>query len=127
KALLEAVFGNSPFLTQCMLREQAFVRDLLHDGPDATFDALLARLRVEMGAIDVMAALMKGLRVAKRRAALLIAVADLARVWDVERVTGALTTVAETALSLAVAHLLRRAAANGDFALRHPDDPERDS
>ncbi len=127
KALLEAVFGNSPFLTQCMLREQAFVRDLLRAGPDATFDALLARLRAEMAPIDDMAALMKGLRIAKRRAALLIGLADLARVWDIERVTRALTAVAETSLSLAVAHLLRRAAANGDFALRHPDDPERES
>lgn len=126
-ALLEAVFGNSPFLTQCALREQAFLRDVLDQGVDSAFAALMDDLRREMAPSSDTAALMKGLRIAKRRAALLIAVADIARAWDLARVTAALSEVAETALRLAAAHLLRRTAETGDFALSHSDDPERDS
>ncbi len=127
RALLEAVFGNSPFLGQCLLREPAFLRDLLEHGPDAVFAALIDGLRAEFGDATDMAALMRGLRVAKRRAALLIALADIADAWDLMQVTGALSRLAETALSLGARLLLRRAADNGDFALAHPDDPERDS
>ncbi len=37
RPLLAALFGNSPFLTQCCLAEPAFLRHLVEDGPDAAF------------------------------------------------------------------------------------------
>ena len=127
RALLEAVFGNSPFLTQCLLREQRFLRGLLADGPEAGFAALLSGLRADTVTMSESAPLMRALRIAKRRAALLIGLADLCGLWDLAAVTVALSRLAETALSIAAAHLLRRAANNGDFILRHPEDPEKES
>lgn len=125
--LLAAVFGNSPFLSQCLLREQRFVRGLMAAGPDAAFAELLATLHAETAAMGDMAPLMRALRIAKRRAALLIALADICGLWDLLTVTRALTRLADTALSIATAHLLRRAADNGDFTLPHPDNPEQGS
>lgn len=127
RRLLEAVFGNSPYLGLSLIREVPFLRSLLDDGADEAFDALLAGMQAELGAEMDMAALMRGLRIAKRRAALLIALADIAGIWPLERITLALSRFADQSTSLAARHLLRRAAAEGDLTLPYPEDPERDS
>ncbi|MCZ6483966.1 MAG: glutamine-synthetase adenylyltransferase, partial [Alphaproteobacteria bacterium] len=131
RALLEAVFGNSPYLTQAILLDPGFFRRLLGDGPDATFRALSQGLADETSpagqgggeTVRIMAAL----RVAKSRAALLIALADITGAWSLEQVTEALSAFAGQALSIVTAHLLRQSAASGEIRLSHPDDPERDS
>nr|WP_254434855.1 bifunctional [glutamine synthetase] adenylyltransferase/[glutamine synthetase]-adenylyl-L-tyrosine phosphorylase [Magnetospirillum sp. UT-4] len=125
--LLAAIFGNSPFLTRAAVREPAFLRRLLDDGADETFPALLAELAAEVAAETDMARLMRALRIAKRRVALLAALADIAGAWDLARVTAALSDFAEAATRHGVRFLLRREAAKGEFALPHPDDPERGS
>jgi glutamate-ammonia-ligase adenylyltransferase len=61
-------------------------------------------------------ALMAALRVEKRRAALLIALADLAGYWTLAQVTGALSAFAEAALSLVVRHLLTVGRDAGEIA-----------
>src|SRR5439155_18434803 len=114
RALLMAVFGNSPFLTQCCLQEAAFLRLVLERGPDSAFAELLAGLdqqcrsgsnepRVSTGV------LMRELRIAKRRAALLIGLADIAGLWPLERITAALSDVADAVLGATTRHLLRNA------------------
>lgn len=125
--LLAAVFGNSPYLSQSLLREAAFLRRLVTDGADPTFAGLLAQVTAEGDALPDMAGVMRCLRHAKRRAALLIALADIAGVWSLAQVTGGLTAFADAALGVATRHLLRLAAARGDIVLAHPDQPERDS
>ncbi|MGE5516741.1 MAG: bifunctional [glutamine synthetase] adenylyltransferase/[glutamine synthetase]-adenylyl-L-tyrosine phosphorylase [Bacteroidota bacterium] len=127
KALLSRVFGNSPFLTHCCMTEPAFLCRLLDIGPDQACSNLTAELAAEAAAETDMARLMMHLRVAKRRTALLVALADIAGVWPLERVTETLADFAEAATRHALRFLLRREAAKGEFALPHPDDPERDS
>ncbi|MBM3542449.1 MAG: glutamine-synthetase adenylyltransferase, partial [Alphaproteobacteria bacterium] len=77
-ALLDAVFGNSPYLGQALIHEVAFVRDLAAAGPEVSFANLIAAL--EAGGIETApeADAMRALRQAKRRAALLIGLADIA-------------------------------------------------
>ncbi|MGP1396926.1 MAG: bifunctional [glutamine synthetase] adenylyltransferase/[glutamine synthetase]-adenylyl-L-tyrosine phosphorylase [Inquilinaceae bacterium] len=127
RALLLALFGNSPYLTDCALREPALLRTLLADGPDATFAGLMADMDAQLKEETDTTRLMHGLRVAKRRVALLIALADIGGIWPLEAVTGALSDFAERALRLAVAHLLRQTASRGAFALPNPDDPAEGS
>jgi glutamate-ammonia-ligase adenylyltransferase len=67
---------------------------------------------------------MRLLRVMKAEAALLIALADIGGVWDVMRVTAALTEVADTAVATALRHALREAARGGKLVLQNPADPE---
>ena len=127
RALLSAIFGNSPYLGQVLVANIAFARDLIVDGPDAVYAKALAELRVGSNGDWDTAELMRRLRIAKRRFALTIAVADITAAWPLEKVTGALSEFAEIALRIACAHLLRQAAVNGEFVLHRPDNPESGS
>ena len=126
-ALLKAVFGNSSFLTECVLRDLAFLRRLIDDGPDATLVAVLDEAEQSLAAETDQKRLMAGLRRMKNRAALLIALADIGGLWSFELVTGALSWTAEAALRLATRHLLRQTAARGAIELVDTARPETDS
>ncbi|MDR6291124.1 MULTISPECIES: bifunctional [glutamine synthetase] adenylyltransferase/[glutamine synthetase]-adenylyl-L-tyrosine phosphorylase [Inquilinus] len=112
-ALLEAVFGGSPYLTELVLKTPATIRRFLAEGPDAAVAAELATLRAELAAETDTARLMAAFRLAKRRTALLIALADIGSQWPLERVTAALSDLADTTLDLAISHLLARAVGRG--------------
>jgi [glutamine synthetase] adenylyltransferase / [glutamine synthetase]-adenylyl-L-tyrosine phosphorylase len=130
RALLRALFGNSSFLTQCCLQEPGFLRQVLQEGPDGTFAELVGTLNRQSRTFETEApadrgALAAQLRIARRRVALLVAVADIAGAWDLEQVTGALSAFAEAALGLAIRHLLAAAARSGEIELADRDDIER--
>jgi glutamate-ammonia-ligase adenylyltransferase len=122
-ALLRCLGGNSTYLADLALREAPALRALCTHGPDHVVDAAMARLRAIRPQTERkrLAAL---LREAKRIVALATAVADIGGIWKLEQVTGALTALAESALSRAVAHLLRAAHDSGELRLPNPDDPE---
>ena len=60
------------------------------------------------------------MRRAKRIVALATAIADIGGIWPLERVTAALSDLAEATLSLAMAHLLRAAHDAGELRLPDP-------
>ncbi len=124
--LLVAIFGNSPFLTQCCLAEPALLARLVRDGPDPTFADIVHGLDRAFEAPPSRDTVMRVLRVARRRAALTIAAADIAEWWPLERVTGALSAFAEAALGAALRHLLLTAAAAREIELAQPALPDRD-
>ncbi|MGO8914411.1 MAG: bifunctional [glutamine synthetase] adenylyltransferase/[glutamine synthetase]-adenylyl-L-tyrosine phosphorylase [Stellaceae bacterium] len=125
--LLASLFGNSPFLTQCCLREPDLLMRLVQQGPEATFADVEDRLNRHLAATPSLPALMQALRIAKRRVALLVAIADIAGWWELERVTGALSRFADTALAAATRHLLAAAQRQGEFAAADPEAPEQAS
>jgi [glutamine synthetase] adenylyltransferase / [glutamine synthetase]-adenylyl-L-tyrosine phosphorylase len=125
--LLASLFGNSPFLTQCCLREPGLLLRLVQQGPGATFADVEDRLNRHLAAAPAEQALMQALRIAKRQVALLVAVADIAGWWALEHVTGALSRFAEVALAGAARHLLAAAHRRGEIALADPATPERGS
>jgi len=121
--MLAALGGHSPFLADLALREATTLLRLAERGADAAFAQALDPLgRTDAGANS--AQLGAALRQAKRQAALIVAAADLSGEWALDRVTGALSTLAETAIDLACAHLLREAAARGEINL--PNGAKRD-
>ena len=121
RRILQSIFGGSPYLTQCCLAEPGFLLRLVEEGHDATFAELIRRLNHEVAHVRERPALMAALRREKRRAALLIALADLSGQWPLDRVTGALSELAETALDIAARALLGEAIAAGEIA---PEDAE---
>ncbi|MGH6959701.1 MAG: bifunctional [glutamine synthetase] adenylyltransferase/[glutamine synthetase]-adenylyl-L-tyrosine phosphorylase, partial [Dongiaceae bacterium] len=126
-ALLEAVFGNSPFLARCLLQDMASIRQFLTHGADAVFRELVNDVNAAGAADGDSKRAMQALRVARRRAALAIALADIAGQWPLKRVTGALSAFAEACIGAAVSHLLRRAAEAGDLNLPRRAEPARES
>jgi glutamate-ammonia-ligase adenylyltransferase len=107
-ALLASVFGNSPYLTHCLVRDPDHLARLLVDGPDVTVAAVLSALTQELAATPDTATLMAELRRLKRRLATAVAVADIGGLWPVEMVTSALAQFADGALDVATNHLLGR-------------------
>lgn len=123
RALIDAVCGNSPYLGQSLTRELPFLHRVLTDGYDAAFADLLRGVEADGAEERNTDRLMTTLRVAKRRAALLIALADITDAWTLEQVTGALSDIAETSVRMAANHLLRRAAEAGTLTLPEPQRP----
>jgi glutamate-ammonia-ligase adenylyltransferase len=117
QALLDGVFGNSPFLGRLALREPETLTRLLTAGPDVALQAAIARAQ-EIESLDEEMEAMAGLRRAKREAALAIAIADIAGWWTLDQVTGALTRLADAAVKGGLRFLLRRAAALHGIAER---------
>ncbi|MGH6953134.1 MAG: bifunctional [glutamine synthetase] adenylyltransferase/[glutamine synthetase]-adenylyl-L-tyrosine phosphorylase [Alphaproteobacteria bacterium] len=110
RSVLEAVFGNSPFLGRLMLLETPFVRTLAEGGFEDAFAGLIERIRDGAPTPEGDDGVMRLLRRSKRRVSLLVALADIGGAWPLERVTGALSEFADAALELATRHALARAA-----------------
>lgn len=125
-ALLAALGGNAPYLTELALRDSGALLACMKTGPDAHIEALLQGLR-NLSPTMARTALSALLRQTKRRVALALAVADIGGLWPLERITRALSDLAELALSAAAAHLLRELHDAGQITLPHPEDPARDS
>ncbi len=112
----------SPYLAWLTQQEP----EALAAGPDAACDlalGLLTNVSPTLGRAQTAALL----RTVKRRVALAAATADIDNLWTLAQVTGALSDLAEGALRVAVAHLLRTAHDRGDLRLPHPAAPQRGS
>ncbi len=126
RPMLEALGGGSPYLSDLLVREHMTALTCWQAGLDAT----LAHISAELDALDPaasQAAIAAGLRAAKRRIALLCAIADIGGMWPLARVTGTLSWLAETALRKAIGHLLLATASAGTLTLPDPTDPGRGS
>ncbi len=116
---LAAVAGCSPYLKGLMARETDWLREALDD-PEPAFAALLAGLDG-----TALEALPDALRRAKRRAALLTALADLGGLWALETVTGALTGLADRAVHLSLTALVEAEIRRGKLPGATLDDAAR--
>ncbi|WP_135448574.1 [protein-PII] uridylyltransferase family protein [Tabrizicola caldifontis] len=113
--LVSATAGCSPYLRGLMEREAGWMPEAVAD-PEAALAAVLAA--PEAAALD---ALPDALRQAKRRVALLVALCDLGGVWPLEQVTGALTTLADRAVHLALTRLVADEIRRGRLPGATPD------
>ena len=111
--LLRCLGSHSPYLADLAAREHAALLDVLTEGPDRVVRAALDALHLEPA--TPRPALAAALRRAKRVVALAAAVADIAWVWRLDQVTGALSDLAYATLRTSVDHLLHSAAAKGDW------------
>jgi glutamate-ammonia-ligase adenylyltransferase len=123
--LLLGVFGSSPYLTDLSARDPARLARALASDPAQRIDALIESAQnIET---QDEAELMRLLRLVKQEAALVIALADLFKVWEMPEATGALTRIADAALSAAIRFTLRAASLAGKIELADQRDPERGS
>lgn len=118
-ALLRAVFGNSPFLTELAFDEPEIVKSAFEQGPDRTFEAIITEQPADRRRTAVMA----HLRRARRRVALLTALTDISGVWTLHQVTAALSRFADAAVATALDLALRELAEKGELHLDSPENP----
>lgn len=114
--LLAATAGCSPYLRGLIQREAAWLPEAVAD-PEAALAAVLAA--PEAVTLD---ALPGALRLAKRRVALLAALCDLGGVWPLERVTGALTALADRAVHLSLTRLVAEEIRRGKLPGASPEN-----
>ncbi len=108
-AALAHAWAQAPYLRGLIRRHPGLV-SAVDASPDAAFAAALAVARDEGRPVALR------LRVAKQQVALIVALADLAGLWDLERVTRALSEFADTALDASIAAALaERDAPNAGF------------
>src|SRR6266568_4141855 len=107
--LLGGIAEAAPYLWDAIDADPARLTRLLLADPNRTLAALLEKTHIAGASARSQAELMRILRDMKAEAALLIALADIAGVWELAFITGALTRVADTAVDLAVNHLIREA------------------
>ena len=115
--VIEGTAGSSPYLGGLIEREAEWLRDALAGAPEVAMDDLLAGAAALSGGETGT-----GLRRLKRRAALLIALADLAGVWSLEEATGALTRFADASVNTALRAALAPEIARGRIPGQGEDD-----
>ncbi len=105
--LIEGVAGSSPYLSASIQRESEWLARISSAPIEDSFEALLHFETTSFQALS------DSLRIAKRRGALLIALADIGELWELEQVTDALTTLAETAVNTGLQFLVDAEVARG--------------
>lgn len=109
--LVEGAAGSSPHLSELIAKETAWLAEALRGAPETAAADLLAEVRAAARAD--LGDRARTLRAAKRRAAVLIGLADLGGVWGLEQVTGALSDLADAATQAALAGGLAEEIARG--------------
>ncbi|MCV6594594.1 MAG: glutamine-synthetase adenylyltransferase [Silicimonas sp.] len=115
--LLQGAAGSSPHMADLMRREGAWLAEALAGSPEAAFEALF-----DADIPEDQKPVMVHLRQQKARLALLTGLADLAGVWSLGEVTGALTRFADHASDVALKTALRREIRRGKLPGQTEDD-----
>ncbi len=126
--LLDAVLGNSPFLSHGLICDPGFACRLLSAGPEQGMADILAEMDdfSRLGR-ETRGELMARMRIAKRRFALAAAMADIAGCRGVMALAADLSDFACSCLQASVSALLREAHDRGKLRLPRPDRPAENS
>ncbi len=115
--LLRACLGNSPFLSECLLKHPGFALACFTVGYDAAIRSALEDARKALLAAGKIDSVARILRIARRQVALGIALADLSGAWAVPAITATLSDFADWAIGSALEALVREAAGRNALVL----------
>jgi [glutamine synthetase] adenylyltransferase / [glutamine synthetase]-adenylyl-L-tyrosine phosphorylase len=122
KSFLQSVAGGSPYLRALMLRDADYLEQLLRSQPEKLLDDICNRL-IAAAQLQTQSEIMAALRLAKDKASLLIALADVGLIWNVDDVTANLTRFADAMLGATINWLLLDANRAGKIKVRNPENP----
>ncbi|MEA1941420.1 MAG: bifunctional [glutamine synthetase] adenylyltransferase/[glutamine synthetase]-adenylyl-L-tyrosine phosphorylase [Pseudomonadota bacterium] len=121
---LDTVFEAAPYIARLAQRRPATLAACVTETPDNLIGQAIDNARIAGEAAPDAEALDRALRMAKADAHLVVALADLAGAWDVDRVTGAMTRFADAAVSAALTgHVRFLAGQDRAFAPEGPGNP----
>ncbi len=107
KLWCDSLSGNSPFLAQIIDKDPEFALSIFTSGdPQVITDSIINPFLTPRPHGEKKETLMQHLRSAKLKIALLTAAMDIAKKWDLDKITGVLSLFADTALQVSVSHLL---------------------
>ncbi|MGN6450555.1 MAG: bifunctional [glutamine synthetase] adenylyltransferase/[glutamine synthetase]-adenylyl-L-tyrosine phosphorylase [Brucella intermedia] len=125
---LSAVLDLSPFIREALTRHPRILDRIVAKTPEAALQDILSEISASAASDAVTeASLMTSLRVLKREAHVLIALCDLAGIFDTQATTGWLTDLAEACTGAAVHFLLLDADSAGKIKLPDRKHPDKDS
>ena len=124
-ALLQRLFLGSAFLTQTAIDDPGLWADFIERGPEAALDDILDGLSVPEMTANRVEQLQSLVRKARRRGCFVIALADITGLWDVDRVLGELTRLADRIISICLSGLLAQLAERGEIELADSTHPEQ--
>lgn len=128
KACLDAIFGNSPYLSHNLISNPPLAYDIFSKGPDRVVQDCIQDLQITSRiGIETRGELMVRLRIAKSVVATAAAIADIGLNRPVLQITGWLSDLASAALQLSCCHLMRELHDQGKANLPDPDNPTLDS
>ncbi len=124
--LIRALAGNSPYLARLMLMHSSFMLSILREKPEYLFQIEMTQLEAAIQTAHSIDGLMRQLRLAKGRIALLVAAADLTGEWPLTKVTYILSAFTDKVLNYVLGYLLHDRMERGelvrpDSALQGPD------
>ena len=126
RAFLEGVAGCSPYLADLMRLEALWLPEIFAAPPDDSLRQIKTGFAEAARASANREALMKSLRILKRRAAMLTAFCDIGDLWDLTQVTGAIADAADGAVNAALDWLFLQELKRGKLPL-DPADPAASS
>lgn len=125
---LSAVLDLSPFIREALTRHPRILDRIVAKTPEAALQDILSEISASAASDTVTeASLMTSLRVLKREAHVLIALCDLAGIFDTQATTGWLTDLAEACTGAAVHFLLLDADSGGKIKLPDRNHPDKNS
>src|SRR5215469_12750134 len=125
--VLAGIAEAAPYLWTAVQAKPARFLRLLRADPVQSLAALVHKTKVAAASTRSQLELMRILREFKLEAALSIALADIGGAWALPQITEALTRVADTAVTLAVNHLVKDAVRQKKIKATEPKDPQSGS
>ncbi len=127
KELLLCIFTYSPYLSSILHKDADFFLNMIDtrskiSGYDDTFNAIIEGLKSKI--FYSKDSIMAELRIAKRHISLLIALADITGIYNLEEVTQKLSIFAEISVQLTCNFLLEQESKNGNIILSDPQSPQ---
>jgi len=129
---IAAVLTLSPYLREIANLDPAILASAISDPLEPQIEALIAEARDcwkpdGEGSTPGESQVMSRLRIVKRRVAFLVALADLARIFDGRATTGWLSELAEASVTAAIDHLLLSTHESGKLKLKNVAAPSEGS
>lgn len=130
KEFIAAALTLSPYLRELAMVDPTLVTTAISKPIGQEVERIIREARFAWRGDDGAPSeleVMSRLRVAKRRIAFLVALADLARIFDARMTTRCLSAFAQAAVSAAIDHLLASSHESGKLKLRNPAAPSEGS
>lgn len=127
QAVLDTFFNYSPYLTNLALLHPDVAHDVLENSADAAFQKAISAIALPGKQYAKYTELKYQLRVAKRKIALVAAIADVTGSWALEKITRSLSEFADTSLRHCVDSILLAGHERGEIVLKDAAEPAKET